>query len=287
MSRRLYHLENASYGLLRITDPGARPRHWQLVDAVAESRFTLALVVGRDEEGRPLVELMAGNDIGYPVAGQTVWFRGPAAERRRLGLPDPFRWWRRYEREAERAGASGRPVMALIDGVRCRVLARSTDSRFVVSAPLNAADTARVSAQQQLDAARIVVLNSELMSRHSERRNFPIPAGSETLQLFGEVAPWTIAVPGVRDSSDANEGTEAVPRPFQHAAIYRAAIPITAHIFRAGPRGGRLIGFEYGRTRLIDGVVAWTGKRDRAIRLIAAEYQRAFWLEYANYLGGD
>jgi hypothetical protein len=285
MMRRLYHLEQTSDGL-RIADEGARPRRWQLVHALVAGQFTLALVVGQDEQHRPLVERMIGNDDGYPAAGRTVWYRGTPAGRERVGLPAPRQWWRQYERHAEVDGAARQLTTVVIDRVRCRVLARSPDSRFLVTAPLTSLDAARVAAQQKLAAARVIVLNSELASR-AQPREMPIPPGSESLQVFGLAVPWRVAVPVEHTPPDGNDGVRTRPRPYQNVNIYRASVAITAHIWAAGPRGGRLIGFEYGNSRTISGVVAWSGRRDRAIRSLAAEYQRAYWLEYANYIGGD
>jgi hypothetical protein len=285
MTRRLYNLEDGEGGL-RIADAGARPRRWQLVHAVSDDRFVLGLVVGQDEEARPLVERMVGHEYCYPMTGRTVWYRGATAERRRLGLPDPRRWWRSYERTAENDRAVGWLTTVLIDGARCRVLAHSADFRFLVTAALNRGDKSRVAAQQERAAARIIVLNAELKSRRTPV-HIPIPVGSESLQIFGEVAPWKIAVPDDESTSDSTDAKSRVPRVYRHVAIYQASIPLAAHIWRAGPRGGRLIGFEYGHTRVIDGVVAWTGRLEEAIRVVAAEYQRRYWLEYANYIGGD
>lgn len=235
----------------------------------------------------PFHSVMTGSDAGYPVAGRQVWFRGPVAERRRLGLPAPGKWWQEFVTFAESARASGRLLDFMIEGTRSRVIAVSAGRQFWVTAPLNPADMEKWTAQRALDQARLITLNTELASRYSDRRGLTIPEDAERLQLFGHLVPWTMMM-GAEDTPAAVvSGQQSQFRAYEPTTVYWTKVALTAHIWRAGPRGGRLIGFEYDRSGVIAGIVSWTGRRDQALRVIAGEYSKAYWLENSNWIGGD
>jgi hypothetical protein len=286
VTRRYYHLGETEGGRLRILDQGTAPRLWQLIHGSLNDRFLLGLVIGQVDD-RPIVEPMTGSDDGYPVAGRRVWYRGPAPERRRLGLPAPGRWWRELEMYGEAARANGRLLEVMIDGTLCRVIAVSAGHRFLVTAPLNPADIQQWTAQRASDNARLITVNTELASRYSDHRGLPIPAGADSLQLFGDLLPWTMMMAAEDTPTSVVSGRQSQFRAYEPTNVYWTKVALTVHIWRAGPRGGRLIGFEYGRSGTLAGIVPWTGKRDQALRLIASEYEKAYWREYTNGIGGD
>jgi hypothetical protein len=175
----------------------------------------------------------------------------------------------------------------MIDGTRCRVIAVSAGHRYLVTAPLNSADIERWTAQCALDAARIITLNTELASRYSDHRGLAIPGGAESLPLLGHLMPWTMMMSAEDTPAAVVSGQQSQFRPYEPTNVHWTKVALTVHFWRAGPRGGRLIGFEYDRSGTIAGIVPWTGKRDHALRVIAAEYNNAYWAEYANSIGGD
>jgi hypothetical protein len=282
---RLYNLSGDNEGRLRIVDRDAHPRRWQLIEGMLGSHLILGLVIGHDTDGRILIEEMTGRRAGYPT-GRKLWDRGTDADRQHSGLPTVGTWWKDFERAAARDAP--RPVgTAMIDGELSRIIALSGDLRYIVTAPLNDLDRAELAAWHAREAAHIVVTNSEIASRYSELRNIPVPDTAERLPLFGGRITWDILVPA-EDTPDAIlNGHKLEPRPYEPVQLYRTNAYLTAYIWRAGPRGGRLIGYEYRRSGTIAGTVPWTGKRDQALRLLSGEYEQAYWLEYTNGIGGD
>jgi hypothetical protein len=287
VSRRYYHLSESEDGQLLIVDEGAVPRRWQLIHGSLKDRPLFGLVTGRDQDNHPIVEPMIGGDDGYPIVGRQVWCRGPVATRRRLGLPAPGRWREEHDQNAGADEEYGYLHVFTIDGAQCRVIARSAGNQLLVTAPLSPPDMERWTAQRAFEKARIVTLNTELASRYSDNRGLPIPDGAESLQLFGHLMPWTMSVPAEDTPAAVIDGQQSKLRVDEPVNTYSAKVALTAHIWRAGPRGGRLIGFEYGHSGTLAGIVTWTGKRDRALRIVAHEYESAYWLEYTNWIGGD
>jgi hypothetical protein len=281
--RRLYTVAPGDDGALRVTDKGAHPRQWQLIEVLNPHQLQIALVTGYDADGRPVVVEMAGRIEGYP-RGRQVWFRGITAERRATGLPGVGSWWADFERGAARPGPRA-VTTAMIDGVQCRIIAVDINLTYIVTAPINDDDRKELADRRDHDAAIITVLNAEVASRYTEPRNFPIPENTERLPLFGDAVAWDLMI-GAEDTPDSVlRGEKQTVRPYEPLRVYRTNSPLVAYIWAAG-RGGHLIGFTYRNSETIAGSVHWSGKRDRALRRIAAEYEQAYWLKHVAWMGG-